>query len=103
MSEYLELKKQDWNDVVSDETKHMRLSGPEEVAFLSDRDQNRMTLSTLNLIYSTLMCCSCLLPQDTPRNVPRTYGAIWIQGVYSSPLRTHAQRHGISKLSRWDR
>ena len=41
MSEFLELRKDNWNAVVDNSTQSMRLSLPEEQTFLSSRDANR--------------------------------------------------------------
>lgn len=40
MADYLELKLQEWNSIVSDETQCMRLSPEEEVRYLSQRNKN---------------------------------------------------------------
>ncbi len=42
MSEYLELKLDEWNDVVDDESQCMVLSPDEEIKYLSMRNKNRM-------------------------------------------------------------
>ena len=40
MDEYLKLQKDDWNNLVSDETQCMRLSTEKEIKYLSKLDKN---------------------------------------------------------------
>ena len=48
--EKLELKLQEWNDAVSDETQCMHLSQDEEIALLSSRSSNCKLQEALSLL-----------------------------------------------------